>query len=182
MIYCCEIASPALPVSSPIRSDFISMLRDGLSPFHTTVWKGDSDGYDKTRKRTSRQLICTTREAKVVTNLDRHSRGVLILEWANRDDMRRKCASHNAKQLVWKVPHSMFWQVRQARPETDVFPWCLPVLTRRSDDLLKNWHYNNDIDLNYSEPDSIICQNHIYDHSLVLAWLWGALCLIIPEL
>src|SRR4029434_8450670 len=47
----------------------------------------------------------------------------------------------------------------------DVFLGCVPVLIERPDGhyCIENGMVTDNVGLNFSEPDSIICQNHVYD-------------------
>src|SRR4029434_1360343 len=51
----------------------------------------------------------------------------------------------------------------------DVFLGCVPVLTERPDGLycIENGMVTDNVGLNFSEPDSIIGQNYVYDLSIL---------------
>src|SRR4029434_8561849 len=59
--------------------------------------------------------------------------------------------------------------------EPDVFSGCVPVLTERPDKhyCIENGMVTDNVGLNFSEPDSIICQNHVYDLSILFLREYG---------
>src|SRR4029434_2410299 len=62
----------------------------------------------------------------------------------------------------------------------DVFVGCVPVLTERPDGhymyCIENGMVTDNVGLNFSEPDSIICQNHVYDLSILFLHEYGPPC------
>src|SRR4029434_2936584 len=57
----------------------------------------------------------------------------------------------------------------------DVFLGCVPVLTERPDGhyCIENGMVTDNVGLNFSEPDNIICQNHVYDPSFLFLREYG---------
>ena len=55
------------------------------------------------------------------------------------------------------------------------FLGCVPVLTERPDGhyCIENGMVTDNVGLNFSEPDSIICQNHVYDLSMLFLREYG---------
>src|SRR4029434_1561083 len=57
----------------------------------------------------------------------------------------------------------------------DVFLGCVPVLTERPDGhyCIENGMVTDNVGLNFSEPESIICQNYVYDLSILFLREYG---------